>query len=99
MLPIHTTAVVSQDEKPMPLSPVRAAAQERLVTQNTELAGFVAKLSEEKMELRNALKNLEEQVADYRDRERTTDQVGVRYAILPQLSSFSLSDWLMHRGK
>lgn len=64
-----------QDEQPVPLSPVKAAAHERLVTQNTELAGFVAKLSEEKAELRATLKNLEEQVADYREREKTVEQV------------------------
>ena len=59
----------------MPLSPIKAAAQERIVRQNTELAEFVSKLNEEKKELRNALGNLEEQITQYRQRERTNEQV------------------------
>ena len=59
----------------MPLSPIKAAAQERIVRQNTELAEFVSKLNEEKKELRNALGNLEEQIAQYRQRERANEQV------------------------
>jgi len=57
------------------LSPIKAAAQERIVRQNTELAEFVSKLNEEKKELRNALANLEEQISQYRQRERTNEQV------------------------
>ena len=57
------------------MSPIKAAAQERIVRQNTELAEFVSKLNEEKKELRNALANLEEQISQYRQRERTNEQV------------------------
>ena len=57
------------------MSPIKAAAQERIVRQNTELAEFVSKLNEEKKELRYALANLEEQISQYRQRERTNEQV------------------------
>ena len=64
------------------MSPIKAAAQERIVRQNTELAEFVSKLNEEKKELRNALANLEEQISQYRQRERTNEQVLANPALL-----------------
>jgi len=69
-----TLTVHIDDGQTVPLSPIKAAAQERIVRQNTELAEFVNKLNEEKKELRNALANLEEQIAQYRQRERANQQ-------------------------
>ena len=83
----------------MPLSPIKAAAQERIVRQNTELAEFVSKLNEEKKELRNALGNLEEQIAQYRQRERTNEQVALT-AIFYELNIdiSSISFWRVGGG-
>ena len=72
------------------MSPIKAAAQERIVRQNTELAEFVSKLNEEKKELRNALANLEEQIAQYRQRDRANEQVMYRsIRVLPFIEPLS----------
>ena len=75
----------------MPLSPIKAAAQERIVHQNTELAEFVSKLNEEKKELRNALANLEEQIAQYRQRDRANEQVTNSSCLIETSSSIPFS--------
>ena len=64
-----------QEEQPIPLSPIKAAAYERVNRQNAELSDFVSKLTQEKAELRGTLTNLEEQIAQYREREVSNDQV------------------------
>ena len=66
---------LQQDVQSVPLSPIRAAAYERVNRHNAELSGFVSKLTQEKAELRNTLANLEEQVAHYREREDATEKV------------------------
>ena len=75
----------------MLLSPIKAAAQERIVRQNTELAEFVSKLNEEKKELRNALANLEEQIAQYRQRDRANEQVTNSSCLIETSSSIPFS--------
>lgn len=70
------------------MSPIKAAAQERIVRQNTELAEFVSKLNEEKKELRVALGNLEEQIAQYRQRERANEEVSCTGKLVTHLQSF-----------
>ena len=80
-----------QDDQTVPLSPIKAAAQERIVRQNTELAEFVSKLNEEKKELRNALANLEEQIAQYRQRDRANEQVTNSSCLIETSSSIPFS--------
>lgn len=59
----------------MPLSPIKSAAYERAIRQNSELVTYIAKVNEEKTELLSTLRNLEEQVSEYRLKEKTSDQV------------------------
>ena len=80
-----------QDDQTVPLSPIKAAAQERIVRQNTELAEFVSKLNEEKKELRNALANLEEQIAQFRQRDRANEQVTNSSCLIETSSSIPFS--------
>ncbi|XP_046846302.1 A-kinase anchor protein 9-like [Xenia sp. Carnegie-2017] len=54
---------------PIRLSPIKAAAYDRLVKQNQEMSEYLAKVTEEKSELRKMLSHLEVQVSDYRDRD------------------------------
>lgn len=59
--------------------------------QNTELAEFVSKLNEEKKELRNALANLEEQIAQFRQRDRANEQVTNSSCLIETSSSIPFS--------
>ena len=89
----------SQDSQTVPLSPIKAAAQERIVRQNTELAEFVSKLNEEKKELRVALGNLEEQIAQYRQRERANEEVSCTGKRVTHLQWFFFIDCPLARPR
>ena len=69
--------VLFQDHEVVPLSPIKSAAYERAIRQNSELVSYIAKVNEEKTELLSTLRNLEEQVCEYRLKEKTSDQVRV----------------------
>ena len=63
---------------PIRLSPVKAAAYDRMLKQNKEMSDYLAKLTDEKSELRSTLCHLELQVSQYRERENDHFQVGGR---------------------
>jgi hypothetical protein len=54
---------------PIRLSPIKTAAYDRIVKQNKEMSDYLAKLTDEKSELRSTLSHLELQISQYRDRE------------------------------
>ncbi|XP_035688977.1 A-kinase anchor protein 9-like [Branchiostoma floridae] len=65
------------------------SVNEKILQQNTELTSFVARLSQEKAELRNALADLEEQVWMYRQKDSTANQISVpQKPAEPQSSSW-----------
>ncbi|XP_019644902.1 PREDICTED: uncharacterized protein LOC109485673, partial [Branchiostoma belcheri] len=59
------------------------SVNEKILQQNTELTSFVARLSQEKAELRNALADLEEQVWMYRQKDITAEQTSVPQKAMP----------------
>ena len=65
---IHQTSAV-------PLSPVKAAAYDRVNRQNKELANYVAKLTEEKAGLHSTLSRLEQKILQYRESEARGEEV------------------------
>jgi len=66
---------LQDQETQVPLSPIKSAAYERAIRQNSELVTYIAKVNEEKTELLSTLRNLEEQVSEYRLKEKATEQV------------------------
>lgn len=59
----------------IPLSPLKAAVYQRINEQNKVLADYVARLTEDKAELRTALTNLELQASKYREHEANNEEV------------------------
>jgi hypothetical protein len=61
----------------LPSRPSAQAVNERVLHHNSELTNFVSRLTEEKMELRNTLGRLEEEI--WRYRQRGSEQQVCRY--------------------
>lgn len=80
----------AQDNETVPLSPIKSAAYERAMRQNSELVSYIAKVNEEKTELLSSLRNFEEQVSQYRYKEKTGEQVRLLFLPLPFHSLFFL---------